>query len=141
MKRMTIVRVAGNEEGTFGVLMDEGQPFCLTLERKWLNNMKEVSCIPDGEYLCRRIQSPRHGNTFEVTKVPERSEILFHKGNLMDDSHGCVVVGEQFEPLEGKNGVVASGKAFEEFLQRTKGLDEFNLSIRSVDRERSLPCS
>ena len=136
MKQMSLIRVAGNEEGTFGVLIDEGQPFCLTLERKWLNNMRSMSCIPDGDYLCRRIQSPHHGNTFEITNVPGRSAILFHKGNLMEDSEGCLIVGEQFEPLEGKNGVVASGKAFEEFLQRLAGIDEFKVSIRSVDRER-----
>lgn len=138
MKKMSLIRVAGNEEGTFGVLIDEDQPFCLTLERKWLNNMKSMSCIPDGEYLCRRVQTPKHGNTFEITGVPDRSAILFHKGNIMEHSEGCVILGEEFEPLEGHQAVLASGTAFGEFMQRLEGIDEFMVSIRSVDRERKV---
>ncbi len=129
MKLFNLVRISGIEDGTFGVFLDGEIPFCLTLERQWLNNRVGESCIPSGEYICQRVNSPKFGDTFEVKDVTDRTAILFHKGNLMDDSHGCILVGEQFEPLNGKNGVLASGKAMDEFLKRTQGENEFNLSI------------
>ena len=132
MKTFKLIRVARIEDGTFGVLIDTGVPFCVTVERQWINNQAGESCIPIGDYDCKRVNSPNFGNTFEVTNVPGRTAILFHKGNIMDDSHGCLIVGEQFEPLNGKTAVLASGKAFEEFLKRVEGLDKFRLIITEV---------
>jgi hypothetical protein len=114
------------------VLLDEGTPFCLTLERLWLDNRVGESCIPLGTYTCERTVSRKFGVTFEVTRVPGRSAILFHKGNLMEDSHGCIILGEQYERMEGKTAVLASGKAFEEFLARTAGIEEFELQVEQV---------
>jgi len=132
MRLFKLIRLPQHSDGTFGVLLDEDIPFCLTLERKWLDNKKGESCIPLGIYTCKRVDSPKFGDTFEVTNVPNRSAILFHKGNLMEDSHGCIILGEQYETVEGKPGVMASGKAFEEFLERTEGIDEFELIITQV---------
>jgi len=133
MKIFKLIRVSQIEDGTFGVLLDYNNiPFALTLERPWKDNKKGESCIIWGTYICQRIQSPKFGNTFQVLDVPGRSEILFHKGNLKDDSHGCILVGEQFEPLEGRNGIIASTKGFEEFLYKTKELDYFLLKIIEI---------
>ena len=132
MKEFNLVRVSSIKDGVFGVLMDWNVPFAVTLEREWLDNRKNISCIPNGNYTCRRVDSPKFGDTFEVTNVLNRSEILFHKGNIMMDSHGCIILGEQYEPVMGKNGVVSSGKAFEEFLKRTKEIDEFSLFIKWI---------
>ena len=129
MRVFLLVRVAFTKDGTFGVLLDQGIPFCVTLERPWLHNQQGMSCILGGEYTCKRVQSPKFGNTFEVMDVPRRTHILFHKGNLMDDSHGCILLGEQYEPIGGKNAIQASGKAFNEFLLRTKDIDSFILRI------------
>jgi len=131
MKVFQLKRVAYISDGTFGVLLDDGVPFCLTLERLWRNNECGKSCIPTGIYICKRIQSPKFGNTFEITEVVGRSHILFHKGNLADDSHGCILLGEQYEFFESKNAILASGKAFKEFLFRTINIDVFYLEIKS----------
>ena len=132
MKEFWLWRFPSIQDGTFGVMLDDNLPFAVTLEREWIFNQKGVSCIPNGNYTCRRVDSPKFGNTFEVTNVLNRSEILFHKGNIRDDSHGCIILGEQYEPIMGKNGVVSSGKAFEEFLKRTEGIDEFILHVRWI---------
>lgn len=129
MKQLRLKRVAYLNDGTFGVLLDEKVPFCLTVERPWLNNKVGKSCIPIGTYMCYRVQSPRFGDTFEVCNVEGRTYILFHKGNIMEDSHGCIILGEQYEPLYGKNAVHSSGKAFDEFMLRLKKFDEFQLTI------------
>lgn len=134
MKHLELIRISGIEDGTFGVLLDEKIPFCLSIERPWLNNKVGESCIPAGEYLCRRVQSPKFGNTFEICDVSGRTAILFHKGNVKDDTHGCVIIGEQYESLEGKIAVLASGPAMTEFLKRTSGINEFLLSVVWVSR-------
>lgn len=135
---MQLTRVATGADGTFGVLMLNYVPFALTLERPWANNRRGESCIPSGEYTCLRCKhspdygyrdSPKFGDTFQVFSVPDRALILFHKGNLTDDTHGCIIVGEQFEPLKGRPGVAASAKGFDEFMRLTTGVESFGLKI------------
>ena len=61
--------------------------------------------------------------------VRSRSNILFHKGNIDDDSHGCILVGEQFGILGGSPAIQASREGFEEFKSLTFGVNEFMLNI------------
>jgi hypothetical protein len=129
MKTLILKRQSTFEDGTFGVLLDGVRPFAVTLERQWLDNKKNESCIPEGEYVCRRVISPRFGETFEVTDVPNRTYILFHKGNIEEHSRGCILIGEQFESLNGKTAVLRSGKGYNEFMDRLKGEDAFLVNI------------
>ena len=132
MMTLTLKRVARDKFGTFGVLIQNDTPFAVTCEDLWRENASNVSCIPVGMYRCVRVDSPKFGDTFEVTGVPSRAHILFHKGNTEDDTHGCILVGEQFESLNGKTAILASGKGYGEFMERTKGLDSFPLQIMEV---------
>jgi len=128
---LTLKRIAGRDDGTFGVLLDEGEyPFAVTLELPWRNNEIRRSCIPAGNYRCERVLSPKFGNTFEITNVPGRTHILFHKANVDDDLLGCIGVGEMFEPWsDGSVSIQQSGKAFGEFLTRTADVDAFLLNV------------
>ena len=140
MKYAEIVRVFGRPDGTFGILSvgDERtiagfNPICLTCERPWLGNQRGISCIPTGQYTCLRVNSPKFGDTFEVTGVPQRSEILLHRGNIDDDSHGCIILGENFAPwTTGQLSIASSYNAFAEFLHEMKDQDSFSLTIREV---------
>ena len=122
---------------TLGVLCLKGVPFAATLERPWRNNARRVSCIPDGDYKCLRCRvspdyngdSPKFGNTFQVFDVEGRKKILFHKGNIEDDTHGCILVGEQFDYINGQQAVLASKHGFKELLNILADVDEFQLSI------------
>lgn len=139
---LILTRVAYTAQGTFGVLNVLAEPpFAVTLERRWLNNRASTSdvpgsCIPTGGYICGRVQSPRFGDTFEVKHVKGRSHILFHKGNLEDDSRGCILVGERFDPLNGKAGVLASADGFAEFRRITSGVDSFTFTIQDAATAR-----
>lgn len=132
--KLTIKRIAKTSHGTFGVLLDDfGFPFALTAERPWLENVSNESCIPAGEYRCAVITSPKFGKCIEVLNVPDRSHILFHKGNVpMKDSHGCILVGEQFELLGKQHAVLSSRKGFSELMRLIEGIDEFDLVIMEV---------
>lgn len=120
-------------KGTTGVLLDQVGlvPFCLTLELPWKQNQVNVSCIPSGIYHCKRTDSPRFGETFEVTDVFKRTHILFHKGNLDDHTKGCILLGEQFGLLRGEPAILSSRNAFTEFMYKLKNENEFILDLRS----------
>ncbi|MEK9207778.1 MAG: DUF5675 family protein [Patescibacteria group bacterium] len=127
---MIIKRVSYLPEGTFGVIIQDGIPFALTGELPWLNNLPQKSCIPIGKYICKRVNSPKFGNTFEITGVKGRTNILFHKGNVpKKDSKGCVLIGEQFEMMGLNVAVIASGKGYQEFMDRSKDVNGFELEI------------
>nr|WP_287411431.1 DUF5675 family protein [Pseudodesulfovibrio sp.] len=121
MEKVEIVRLEKGKEGTFGVLRFNGQVLCVTLEPPDRGNQPDKSCIPAGEYLCNRVDSPSFGRTYEVSDVPGRSHILFHPGNVVGDTHGCVLLGRNFGFLEGSRGVMQSRSAFREFLDRLGG--------------------
>jgi hypothetical protein len=129
--RLTVYRLTRSpSQPTYGVLIrEDGVPFALTLERPWRDNQRNVSCIHTGRYIAKRHVSPKFGETFWVQDVPGRSEILFHKGNIADDSHGCILVGEQFDPVKGEDGIVASKQGFDEFMRLTAGLEEIVVTI------------
>ncbi len=136
MKTLILKRIAYIEDGTFGVLFDEDIPFCLTLEKEWKDNKKDISCIPAGDYICIRVQSPKFGNTFEIVNVPDRTNILFHKGNIEDDSEGCVIVGEQYHRYRRKVSIKASREGFKEFLSRLSKINVFYLIITDCKGEQ-----
>jgi len=126
-----IKRVAFTDTATFGVLLDHtGIPFALTGELPWKSNQVGLSCIPAGEYTCKRVQAPHFGGTFEVLAVPHRSHILFHKGNVPHkDSKGCILVGEQYGYIGSEVAVLASGSGYSEFMGKLYGVDTFTLVI------------
>ena len=86
--------------GLLSVVRDFNTLFkCKTLELGWHDNEVEKSCIPSGTYTVVKHQSPKFGTCFHVQNVPNRSAILFHAGNFNTDTHGCILVGEQFAKL------------------------------------------
>ena len=132
MSKLNLYRISTNDPvGTFGVLKwsDRPAPFAVTCEDAWLNNQAWVSCIPEGDYICRRVDSPKFGDTFQVMDVPGRTHILFHKGNTHHNTNGCILVGESFSHLDGLPSIAHSGQGYGEFMGRLQGIDEFELNI------------
>jgi hypothetical protein len=126
MKRLTLKRIATGDKGTFGVLIFNGIPFAVTLEPEWADNQKNISCIPAGEYLCEEHNSPHFGFTYQITNVPDRTHILFHKGNFTHNTKGCVLVGEQFQ----NDCIMASQAGYRELMFQMRGLPAFMLEIK-----------
>ena len=129
MKSLTLKRIANSEYGTQGVLIDNLIPFAVTLEPEWLGNAKDISCIPAGQYTCRRLVSARYGETFRVVDVSHRTGILFHRGNVEGDTAGCILVAEEYGVLGDDVAVLSSGRGFGEFMRKLDGIDEFILTI------------
>lgn len=133
MIQAIIKRVFLSKDVTFGVLaLDDDAPICVTLERPWLNNAPNVSCIPAGQYTCKRVNSPKFGNVFEVTGVTGRSKVLIHWGNWVTDTEGCIVLGESYAILKNEVAVAQSKAAFDEFMAKLAAVDSFQLTIKEV---------
>lgn len=98
-----------------------------SLENPWLDNLPNVSCIPAGNYRCRRTTSSKYGETFEVVGVEGRTHILFHWGNYPSNTKGCVLLGKS-RAVEVP-AVWRSREAHAEFMRHLEGVDEFPLSI------------
>ena len=133
MKIVELIRLEEDEErGTFGVLKINKEVFCVTLEPADRLNAPEISSIPAQQYICRRVQSPRFGETFEITNVPGRTHVLFHAGNRVEDTLGCCLVAQHFGRLKGNRGVLNSGGTHRALMIVMAGQDEFHLTIREV---------
>ena len=130
-KILNLSRISHTPFGTFGVLSNKkGHPLLLTVEKPWKDNIPFESCIPFGSYNFKRHLSPKFGETFIIENVPSRSHILFHCGNQHTDTHGCVLVGDEFSYFSqaSKPGVVNPGvsnsrDAFRKLIAHLDGCD------------------
>jgi hypothetical protein len=79
--KLTLIRDTSSDYGTFGTIEIDGKTYH-TIERPWLDNEPNVSCIPTGTYTCIRSQYYRGGyECFEVRGVPKRTLIKIHAAN------------------------------------------------------------
>ncbi len=132
MPVIEIIRVESTITGTFGILTIQKQAFCVTLELPDRLNQANASAIPALQYLCRKVISPKFGKTYQVLDVPDRSHILFHGGNTIHHTRGCILLGEHFGKLKGDRAILNSGKTFKKFIQTIGKHTDFHLTIREV---------
>jgi hypothetical protein len=80
-----------------------------TLELAWLNNERQISCIPEGTYNVKVRTSQKYKRHLHILDVPNRSYILIHPANFAgsknpktgkSDLLGCVAVGKTHNDLD-----------------------------------------
>lgn len=72
-----------------------------SLERGWLNNVRNVSCIPAGVYNLKLEWSPRfQKDLWEIYDVPNRRECKFHAANFSRELNGCIALGKERRDLD-----------------------------------------
>jgi hypothetical protein len=121
----TINRIAQSEEGTFGTFLDENNNrLALTCEPP---ADADHPCIPAGTYAVVPHNSLGHPNTWEITNVPNRTEILIHNGNTIKDTLGCILVGDSFGELDGISCVLNSDATLNKL--RAELPSDFSLTI------------
>ena len=125
-----IIRLEENfKYGTFGIMKIDKQVFCVTLEPPDLLNEKMKSNIPAQQYECRRYRSRKYADTFQVMNVPGRDKILFHSGNIVEHTAGCILLAEHFGKLYENRAVLNSGVTFDEFILRANFKKKLHLTI------------
>ena len=128
MNTVTLHRVLSSDKGTFGVLIYQNRPVCVTGERPWMDNKTSISCVPFGEYKVTKYSSQKYPDVWELKNVKGRTAILIHAGNKpLSDTEGCIPVGEYFTDFSGNPGIANSRLT----LDRLRKLlpKEFNLVI------------
>ena len=126
-----IIRLNEDHElGTFGVLLIQAEPFCVTLEPSDQLNKQFVSSIPAQQYWCKKHYSFLFHNTYKALDVPGRTDILFHPGNSVTDTEGCIILAQYWGKLHGDRAVLNSGNTFREFLKIMEPYEIFHLTIK-----------
>ena len=54
------------------------------------------------------------------------------KGNTIEDTQGCILVGEEFSGTWGKPIIVSSERGFLELMKLLDGQSEFQLHIKEA---------
>ena len=133
MINLLLIRNTFSKESTVGELFINGERICDTLENPWVDNQRNISCIPEGVYPVR-IRLPRESGTRDyihllVKDVKDRDYILFHIGNSAKDTRGCVLVGIGTEQDFVKNSMLAMELLVKEILNL--GGTNINLIIKN----------
>lgn len=112
---------------------------CKTMELPWRNNESNVSCIPEGDYVIKKMDARpgRDYGHFRFYTVAGRgknkelgmSTILIHRITYVKDLKGCIGVGGRFIDLnkDGVPDIADSGKKLEWMYQNLP--DNFILRI------------
>lgn len=133
MPHITLIRIEESyHHGSFGVWIINSQVFCLTLEPRDEENKISKSSIPVQQYICKRVQSPKYGEVFEVKDVPGRTHVLIHWLNFDDQTEGCVGLGTQYGQIGNRKCILNSKEAFNAFMEVMKDVDKFILTVKEV---------
>jgi len=133
MINLLLIRDTFSEESTIGELFLNGERMCDTLENPYLDNQRNISCIPEGIYPVR-LRLPRESATRDyvhllVQEVPDRDWILFHRGNTAKDTSGCILVGLGSQQDFVSNSVLAMDLLIKEVIHL--GAENINLIIKN----------
>ena len=133
MINLLLIRNTFSKKSTIGELFLNGEKICDTLENPWVDNQRNISCIPEGVYPVR-LRLPRESASRDylhllVQEVPNRDWILFHRGNTAKDTSGCILVGLGTEQDVVHNSVLAMDLLIKEILHL--GGENINLIIKN----------
>lgn len=126
--------------GTFGQMLLEDGFRLATVERPWIDNLPNVSCIPEGIYPMRKRRSPLIARTskgkytegWEICEIPGRTLVEVHIANYPRDVKGCCGVGMKTGFISGERAVLKSAVAFDELMSRLEGRDEWFIEFKKA---------
>lgn len=128
IKIVTLSRFFHGKSATVGALR-VGDFKAYTIERPWMNNKINVSCIPTGVYVIRRGTFGRKYENFELQKVPDRTAIEMHVANFAADVRGCIGLGDDYIASPQNVMVKNSKNTFTAFMAAMSGIEEAVLHI------------
>ncbi|MFD2567602.1 DUF5675 family protein [Pseudotenacibaculum haliotis] len=101
MRKVTVIRDKVGRKSSHGICLVTDDKYNVifssqSLELGWLNNQRNVSCIPAGKYKLKLEWSPRfQKDLWEIYGVPNRSECKFHAANYAYQLNGCIALGRK----------------------------------------------
>jgi hypothetical protein len=137
MKTIRIQRTFQNDKQSLGVctIYDEMyRPILsgISLERGWLNNQNNISCVPKGTYtVILEYSNKFKKELWELKNVPNRSECKFHAANYWYQLNGCISLGSRLLDLDkdGYYDISNSGNTMIAFHKALQGETRVDLII------------
>lgn len=120
MSELKLERQEFTDKQIVGSIYVDGDFICYSLERPWIDNAPNVSCIPEGIYDLQYHKYKGRLDTYAligetVSHYPSdkaRNLILIHPANRVEELQGCIATG-----TEKKDGdMVLSIKAFRKLM-------------------------
>jgi hypothetical protein len=117
-------------EGTNGELK---LVVCNTIELPWLQNQRNVSCIPEGRYELRKRFIKKFGLHLLVVDVPDRSWILIHPANdAKTQLKGCIAPVTQLTgPGKGNESRLANERLKALVLEALERKEKVFITIKT----------
>lgn len=131
MRILEVIRLEETRQGTIGILKIDKEVFCYTLEPPDNLNERNRSSIPTQQYICEPYTSSKFGKTWMIMDVPFRTYVLFHKGNVLEHTSGCLLLGSEVGKLRGNRAVLNSGKTFAHFMDKLSCDHVVSLTIKT----------
>jgi hypothetical protein len=133
--KVTLIRTIKTNKETIGELRSSDGKFgCYTLELPWLNNQKNISCIPTGEYIVKWVHTLKFPlGVYQIQSVPNRDGIDLHSGTFYTDIAGCLILGSLPKDINNDGQLDLQNsrlivKAFEKFMNKRS----FKLIIKNI---------
>ena len=117
---------------TDGLIFIKGILLCRSIELRWANNERNVSCVPEGVYPVSIIQHPKFGECLQINGVKGRSGILVHMANdAQKELRGCIApVFSLSGNGKGQHSKLALGYIVENL--KKSGEKEHFIDIKSI---------
>ena len=134
MKTLTLTRISKRADYTIGRLEDEnGVKICDTLEPTWRNykggelKVPRKSAVPEGTYPVVVTKSKKFGKYLPLlVGVPGFEGVRIHSGNTVNDTEGCILVGQNL--IKGK--VLLSRLTLEKLMRLIENEKRVFLTIK-----------
>ena len=118
-----------HSQGVNGVIFFNGVRICYSIELPWRNNVRGISCIPEGSYTISKRRSRKYGPHLWIRNVPGRELILIHPANnAIKELRGCIAPVSE---ITGPGTGILSRKAMRKLLELVRKEKEIQLIIRS----------
>jgi len=133
--RLELERRIFSAYGTVGVLSWPGGR-CYTLEdriRARGRKVKGLTAIPAGTYRLAVTHSPRFGVPMPILlDVPGFSGVRIHTGNGIEDTDGCILVGQMAQLLPHSARLQESRRAYDALMGALEAAGDHQITITNV---------
>ena len=135
---LQLVRRWFTEESTIGTLYVDGLDECFTLEDRVRTGPKVfgATAIPEGTYAISIDMSQRFRRELpRLIGVPGFDGIRIHAGNVAEDTHGCILVGQTRGPDWIGRSRAAFDLLFAKMQTALKARMHIEITISSYNKE------
>ena len=111
------------------------------MERGWLDNQSNISCVPEGTYTLVWEYSPRFQTMlWELKDVPNRSECKFHAANYWKQLNGCIALGRSITDIDkdGFKDITSSKSTMNAFHNAMHGVQTAKLIIKKSENYKTI---